>query len=140
MFPRRRLVIVGVAAIVWYACILVFWAMQTLSDSVPVGVDNTLKTPASVSVSVECNTLFDSAPRDDSALPTLKVQPEGLPPLAFQREPCVYVQTQARIVFVFDTVLFLGVLGGLGWLVLRRRRIEEPRLGPEPSLVGSRAG
>jgi hypothetical protein len=140
MFPRRRLALVGAAAIVWYVCILAFWALQPLTDSVPVGVDNTLKTPANVSVSVKCNTLFDSAPRVESPLPTLKVQPEGSPPLAFQREPCVSVHTQARIVFALDSILFLAVLGGLGWLVLRRRRIEEPRVGPEPSLVGSQAG
>jgi hypothetical protein len=141
MFASRRFALIGAAGTaVWYVCILAFWALQPLSDSVPVGVDYSGATPVNVSVSVDCNTLFNSAPRPDDPLPPLTVQPEGKLALGFQRDPCVLVHDQARIVFVLDTVVFLGVLGCLVGLTVRRRRIEENRPGPEPSLVGSPAG
>jgi hypothetical protein len=123
VFAGRRFVLNGaIAAVVWFACILVFWAFQPLSDSVPVGIDYTLKTPARVSVSVDCNSLFDSRPRDDSPLPALKAQPPGNPPLAFQREPCVIVHDQAQIVFILDTAVFALVASGFVWFVVRKRR------------------
>src|SRR4051812_48550562 len=104
MFAARRVATIGVgAAIVWYVVVLVFWALQPLSDSVPVGIDYT-KTPAGpASVTVECQTLFGSAPLSDQPLPPLKQQPPSAPPLNFQREPCALVQRQARIVFALDT-------------------------------------
>jgi hypothetical protein len=127
MFAGRRFALIAsAAAVVWFVCILAFWALQPLSDSVPVGVDYTLSTPANVSVEVDCNTLFDSAPRPDEPLPTLATQPAGKFPLGFQREPCVLVHDQARIVFALDTVAFAAVMGGLGFVLLRGRRSPRP--------------
>jgi len=141
MFAPRRFALNGaIATLVWYTCILTFWALQPLNDSVPVGVDYTRAAPASVSVSVDCNELFDSAPRDDS-VPALKVQPAGKPPLAFQREPCVLVQDQARMVFIFDTLGLLAVVGGFVLLALRRRRPSSPsRIDANSTLVELRSG
>lgn len=141
MFAARRFALIGTAAaVVWYVFIVVIWSLQPLTDSVPVGVDYTLATPASVSVKVDCNTLFDSAPRDSSTLPALKAQPTDSPPLSFQRSPCAVVHEHARIVFALDTAVFLAVLAGLGWFLLRNRRSTTPLIGTEPALTGSSPG
>lgn len=127
MYAGRRFALIGIiAAALWYACILGFWALQPLTDSVPVGVDYTLTTSANVSVAVDCNMLFDNSRRPDEPLPPLNVQPEGKPQLAFEREPCVLVQDQSRIVFVLDTVAFAAVMGGLAFVFLRGRRPATP--------------
>jgi hypothetical protein len=124
MFAGRRYALIGMAGTIgWYACVVIFWAVQSLSDVVPVGTDYTPKTPTAVSVSVDCNGLFDSAPRGDSPLPALKAQPEGKPKLAFQREPCGVVHDHARTVFILDTAFFGAVVGSFVWLTFRRRRI-----------------
>jgi hypothetical protein len=139
MFAGRRFALIGtVASVVWYLCVLLFWALQPLTDSVPVGIDYTLTQPKFVSASVHCQGLFDSAPRDLSALPVLKLQPAGKPPLGFQREPCGIVHSQARIVFAIDTVAFAAVVVCFVWLALRRRRASLPtRLGTSSPLAGS---
>jgi hypothetical protein len=132
---RRFAVIATAAAAVWYICIVVVWAIQPLNDSVPVGVDYTLKSPRAVSVSVECNNLFEGASRASSPLPTLKVQPTDSPALAFQREPCGVVHRHAQIIFLLDTAGFVGVMAFSVWLTLRWRRAVPSQ--PDPSLVGS---
>jgi hypothetical protein len=140
MFAGRRFALIGtVASVVWYFCILFFWALQPLTDSVPVGIDYyALPSPKFVSVSVHCQGLFDSAARDSSPLPFLKAQPVGKPPLGFQREPCGIVHSQARIVFVLDTAAFAAVVVCFVWLALRRRRASSPtRLGTNSPLAGS---
>lgn len=138
MVAGRRFALIGtVAVVVWYVCILVVWALQPLNDSVPVGVDYTLKSPKAISVSVECNNLFDSSSRDGSPLPTLKVQPTDAPALAFQREPCALGHGQARIVFLIDTAGFAAVIAFSIWLALRWRRSSPSQLGTDPSLAGS---
>ena len=122
-----------VPSVVWYVLVLVFWALQPLSDSVPVGIDYTRQPPAPVSVTVECQSLFDSTPISDEPLPPLKEQPKGAPPLDYQREPCVIVQHQARIVFAIDTAAFVAVLVGFVWLGVRRRRSAPvDQLKPDP--------
>ena len=123
MSTGRRYALVGMlATVAWYACVLVFWAFQPLSDAVPVGIDFTLPAPTTVSVAVYCNGLFDGASRDDSPVPALKAQPEGKPKLAFQREPCGIVHNHARIVFILDSALFAAVVGCFVWLTFHRRR------------------
>jgi hypothetical protein len=127
VFAGRRFAVIGAAvAVVWYFCIVVFWAMQPLTDTVPVGIDYTLKQPAFVSVSVTCRGLFESAPRTGSPLPALKPQPKGLPKLAFQRDPCVLPHKQAQIVFAVDSALFAAIVGCFAWLALRRWRSPAP--------------
>lgn len=112
-----RLVLGGI--VLWYAATLGFWAVRPLSDTVPVGVDNTLKTPASVSVHVSCHTLFRSAPRSNSPLPTLTAQPVGQPPLAYSHTPCVRTHSEARRLFAFDTLCAIGAIALVLWLVRR---------------------
>jgi hypothetical protein len=141
MFAGRRFALIGtVVAVVWYVCI-VAWATQSTSDSVPVGVDRNLVPPKLVSVSVTCQGVFDSASRDDSPLPALDVQPKNSPPLKFQREPCLVVHQQARIVFALDTALFGGVLACSVYLAVRRRR-STPSAHPntDSRLAGSLTG
>src|SRR4051794_2646323 len=137
MFAARRVAAIGLcAAILWYVLVLVFWALQPLSDSVPVGIDYTKSPPAPVSVTVDCHTLFDSSARSGEALPPLKEQPATAPPLQYQRQPCALVQRQARIVFALDTAAFLAVIVGFGWLTLSRRRSSPvDQLKPDPSLA-----
>ncbi len=138
MSAGRRYALVGVgAAVVWYVCVLFFWALQPLHDAVPVGIDYNLSPPAFVSVSVTCEGLFDGAARDASPLPALTPQPTPRLPLGFQREPCTLPHQQARVVFVLDTVLFLAVVLACGWFGLWRNR--SPSAGPvnnDPRLVG----
>ncbi len=139
VLASRRFALIGTfASVVWYLCILFFWALQPLTDSVPVGIDYALTQPKFVSVSVHCEGLFDSATRDQSALPVLKVQPSGKPPLGFQREPCGIVHSQARIVFAIDTAGFAAVVVCFVWLALRRRRASpRTRLETNSPLAGS---
>jgi hypothetical protein len=131
---RRFVVLAAVAAVVWYACILIFWALQPLTDAVPVGVDYTLKPPRQSSVTVDCNTLFAGSARDNSPLPALAVQPKTVPPiapLAYAHEPCIKVHHQARILFALDTALTVAVLPCCVWLVVRVGRssgTERPAL------------
>jgi hypothetical protein len=126
MFAGRRFALVGAgAAFAWYVCILIFWALQPLADAVPVGIDYTLKQPTPVSVTVECNRLFDGAARG-GALPALTVQPQDKPKLGYQREPCAIVHRQARMVFALDTASILVVVLVCVWLALRWRRPSSP--------------
>lgn len=123
---RRLVVIVAGMAIVWYVCVLVFWALQPLEDSVPVGIDHTRGAPAPVSVPVDCNTLFAGSARDASPLPALTPQPQPAPALAYQREPCALAHRQARVVFGLDTVVLVSALVGCGWLAVgKRTRVRE---------------
>jgi hypothetical protein len=136
MVAGRRFALLGlVASVVWFGCVLGFWALRSMTDSVPVGIDYTLTVPKAVSVKVDCQGLFDSAARDDSPLPVLKVQPTGKPPLAFQREPCAEVQQQGRLVFALDCAAFAAVVVGVGLLSVRRRRSASDDESPEHDLM-----
>ncbi len=92
MSSARRVALIGFGGVLlWYLCTTVFWAIQPLTDHVPVGIDQTRKNPQEISVRVECNTLFRSAARGDAPLPTLTAQPKRdppIPPLAYAYEPC----------------------------------------------------
>lgn len=141
MIAGRRFALIGTAAVVvWYVVVLVVWAFQPLTDAVPVGVDYTLKTPKPVSVTVDCNRLFDSTPRDDVPLPALTVQNVGDPPLAFQRTPCAVVHGHARLIFGLDTAVFAAVVALYVLLTIRWRRESSNPLEPESTLVGVPSG
>jgi hypothetical protein len=130
---RRFVLLAAAAAVVWYACILIFWALQPLSDAVPVGVDYTLKPPRQSSVTVDCNTLFAGSARDNSPLPAPAVQPKAVPPiapLAYAHEPCIKVHHQARILFALDTALTLAAVPCCVWLALRVGRSSEAAARP----------
>jgi len=123
---RGRIAIVAAAVVLYFVVLMAVWAFQPLDDSVPVGVDWTPTTAAppkpqrEVSQAVQCNTLFDDEPRDEP-LPELTPQPEGRPPLGYQREPCVLVHSDARRNMAINTVGVLAVLGALGFLAVRAR-------------------
>ena len=134
---RRAIIITLVGVTVWFAAVAV-WAVRPQSDAVPVGFDTTLlPAPGRLSsIDVECKSLFGGRARADVALPTLNVQPEGVQPLAFQREPCELVQQNARIVVGIDLLFFVGVVGGIGMITMRRRRAAEnaaPALATAPA-------
>ena len=132
MAQLNRAARIGLAGLVlWYVGTLAFWAVRPLSDTVPVGVDYTLKTPAAVSIKVGCNTLFRTAPRSAVPLPALTAQPAGQPPLAYSHTPCAQTHSQARGLFAFDTLFAVGGIVLVVWLG-RRRHDETPVRRLEP--------
>ncbi len=127
-FSVKRLGLAAVA-VVAYALILVgVWASRPLHDSVPVGTDWTptlLAPPAPqqlVSQRVTCNTLFSGDPRPDEPLPTLTDQPKGRPELAFQREPCALVHSDAQRNFAINMIAVVGLLGVIGFAARAAKR------------------
>ncbi|MEO6125647.1 MAG: hypothetical protein ABIR32_18255 [Ilumatobacteraceae bacterium] len=134
---RRPVLITAVALIGWYVIVLLLWAVQPLSDSIPVSIDHSLKKyePAGrqISQQVDCNTLFAGSARDAGPLPALPVQLPGYEPMQYPpRAACVGVQRDARIVFGLNTVFVLVGLAGLV-LVNRRYSNESPRAaGDQP--------
>ena len=116
---RRKLLIVAAAVTVWYLVVLFTWALQPLTDSVPVGAD---QNGVAASQTVECNTLFAAEPRPPGNLPVLtNLYYE------YNRTACDAVQHDARIVFTLDTLVLVGVLGGVMYLTLRTRvRADAP--------------
>lgn len=129
---RRSVFLASAALVVWYLCVLLLWAVQPLSDAVPIGVDYSLKSPRQVSQVVECNTLFAESARDSSPLPVLNPQPADKPPLTYSREACVDVQRDARIIFALNTVFVAVALIGV-FLVVRRLGRQQPPTPPSPS-------
>ena len=132
---RRSVLIAACGLLAWYAITLGFWALRPLSDSVPAGKDRrpAANAPADqkigpevlYSAKVSCNNLFASSagPR---ALPVLPEQPEGVNKLGYQRTPCISVHSQARVLFILNTIFVLAVFGVGGWLLRRHRRITPP--------------
>ena len=127
----RRLVLAATAVVLYAVVLVTVWAARPLDDAVPVGIDWTPTTavpPAGqrlLSQDVECNTLFASSPRGDGPLPALTPQPEGRPPLEFQREPCVLVQADARRNLALNGLFVIAALGAIGYLAIRQRRSAE---------------
>ncbi len=140
---RRSVLIAAVGLLAWYAITLGFWALRPLSDSVPAGKDRRPSANAPVdqkigpevvySQKVSCNNLFASAARTGT-LPTLPTQPEGVNKLGYQRTPCSSVHSQARVLFILNTVFVIAVFGIGGWLLRRHRRTASP-----PASVGTMA-
>lgn len=125
---NRRLYLAAAAVVVAYLALVVGWAARPMYDSVPVGTDwsPTVLTPPKgqqlVSVEVTCASLF-SGDTIGAPLPTLQQQPEGRSPLTFERPPCELVLSDARNIFVLNTVVALGLLGGIGYMLWRRRTV-----------------
>ena len=111
---RRLLIGTAVGIFAWFLCVLFLWALRPLSDSVPVGINDK---NVWVSQTVPCNTLFESDARDNAPLPTVTK------PLAYQREACTLVHSQARQVFLIDAVATMLVLGAVGFIMMRARRL-----------------
>ena len=124
----KRLRLAAVALFVYSVVLLTFWAARPLHDLVPVGIDRTptVAVPPqpeqAISQSVECNSLFASEPRPGESLPKLKPQPKGQPALAYQRDPCQHVHSEARLVFVIDSFVVLALIGLLAFRAVRLRR------------------
>jgi hypothetical protein len=77
------------------------------------------------SAKVSCNNLFSST-AGPSVLPTLPVQPEGVNKLGFQRTPCTSVHSQARVLFILNTIFVIAAFSVGGWLITRQRRTAFP--------------
>jgi hypothetical protein len=73
-------------------------------------------------VEIECNSLLASSPRPDTPLPSLTAQPADKPPLAYPREPCVFVHSDARRAFAIDMLVVVSALGTLAHLRRRSKR------------------
>ena len=121
---RRYLIGTVLTLVAWYVCVLFLWALQPLSDSIPVGVE--AKTGRAISQTVECNTLFSGAARSADPLPSL------IKPYAYPRAACSLVHDQARTLFILNTVLVFAAL-----LVAAALAVRLSKRGPEPTLVRS---
>jgi hypothetical protein len=122
---RRSILIAAGGLLAWYAITLGFWALRPLSDSVPAGTDRRTPNAVAYSQKVSCNNLFASAARSGD-LPTLPDQPAGVNKLGYQRTPCTSVHSEARVLFILNTVFVLATFGVGGWLLMRHRRTAEP--------------
>lgn len=118
MTQRRKWLLTATAVVVvWFAAVLVFWALRPLHDSVPVGLD---VNGAPVSQDVECTTLFDSHAIDAGALPVLE------PPFEYTREACSAVQRDARLVFGIDVGVAVLALAAISLVAVRTRgRVDD---------------
>jgi hypothetical protein len=140
----RKLVAAAAVMLVYFAVLMAVWAFRPLDDTVPVGTDWTPTTAVPpegqrlVSQAVECNTLFADTPRS-KALPDLTPQPEGRAALAFQREPCELVHTNARRLLAMNVVGVGLVVVTLVLLAVRGRRIEAEAVRPRVAANGSPA-
>jgi hypothetical protein len=128
---RRPVILAAVVLIGWYVVVVLLWAVQPLTDSIPIGVDHSVAKyePAGrqISKTVDCNTLFSGSARDAGPLPQLPQQPKGYAALRYPpRAACSAVQRDARVVFGLDTVFVLVALGGL-YAVNRRYGHETPQ-------------
>jgi hypothetical protein len=131
----RRIVLIVLGAVVaWYVVIVLAWATRPLDDTVPVGnlpaweeVEPVPGADAPVPIGVNvvetetirCNSLFDGDALD-GALPELPF------PQVFNREPCTLMRSNARLMFVVDTIVLVAALVGGTVLLLRARRRREP--------------
>lgn len=127
---RRYWFALGVVGL-WYLVVLI-WAFQPLSETLQVGLDVTATPPSQHSVTVQCNSAFASTIRSEE-LPVLPPQPEGQQPLAFPREPCQFVRSDARRALVIDTVVLVVAAAGLIWIGFGRGRRDDG--GDTPSIV-----
>jgi hypothetical protein len=116
--------------VVLFALAVGIWSTRPLHESLHVGTDYTptlLVPPQAakdVHIEVECNNLYASSPGPDS-LPPLTPQPADKPPLAYPREPCVFVHGDARRAFAIDVLVVLAALAGLALLRRRSHRTDE---------------
>ena len=114
-------------AVLLFAVAVGIWATRPLHETLQVGTDwtPTLLVPPQaqqeVLVEVDCNNLFSSSPRSDEPLPPLTPQPADKPPLAYPREPCVFVHGDARRAFAIDVIVVLVALGALAYVRRRSR-------------------
>src|SRR5262245_33136161 len=127
----------AVLAVLIFAIAVGVWAVRPLHDRVKVGTDynpTLLDPPRSaqvVYVDVKCGNVFASPARPDTPLPSLAPQPEGQAPLGYSREPCAFVQRDARRAFAIDVLVILAAISCLTYVILRRaRRSEEPSPPP----------
>jgi hypothetical protein len=115
MTRRTRLLLVaGGVLSAWFVLVLALWAFHPLTDSVPVGL-NADKVP--VSQEVKCNTLFESRSHSGAA-------PVVVKPMKYEREPCVAVHREARIVFGIDAGLYALGMVLLAAIAVRGRRAQ----------------
>ena len=121
---RRYLIGTMFTLVAWYVCVLFLWALQPLSDSIPVGIE--AKTGRAISQTVDCNTLFSGSARSADPLPTL------VKPFAYPRAACSLVHDQARTLFILNTVAILAAL-----LIAVALAVRLSRRGPEPALAKS---
>jgi hypothetical protein len=117
-----------------FAVAVGIWATRPLHETLHVGTDwtPTLLVPPQAAkeayVDVECNNLFASSPHSDTPLPPLTPQPADKPPLAYPREPCVFVHGDARRAFAIDMFVVIVALAALAYL---KRRSHRAHLAPE---------
>jgi hypothetical protein len=117
-----------------FALAVGIWATRPLHETLHVGTDwtPTLLVPPQAAkeayVDVECNNLFASSPHSDTPLPPLTPQPADKPPLAYPREPCVFVHGDARRAFAIDMFVVVVALAALAYL---KRRSHRAHLTPE---------
>lgn len=123
-----------VLACLWFGSVA-YWTSRDFVDAVPVGTDFNVEPPAAVKAEVECHSPLSSTVRGPEPLPELAPQPEGRAALAYTREPCVGRRDSARMALMIDGVVFVGVIGAVTVVSLRKSR-EKP--GPIQAAVAAR--
>ena len=140
----KRLSLAAVAISVYFVLLMAVWATRPLHDSVPVGIDRTPTTAVpprpeqALSQRVQCKSLFARDSRPDESLPTLRPQPKGQPALAYQREPCTLVHSQARLLLVINSLVVVASMALLVVLAVRSRRSSLSQA--DPMAAGSAVG
>lgn len=140
---RRLLLLALGIVLVWYASVLV-WSSRTEEDAVPLGntpgwetIPSTAVAPTPINNNeivvqrVECGSVFDGQALAESV-------PQIPFPRQYNREPCVLQHHDSRLIFVIDTVVVLGVIGGVATVMVRHRRRPHHDVPPgQDRLVGS---
>ena len=138
--PSRRSLYAALALVAWVLVLVFGWALQPIEDTVPVVVDPTSELAAVLAENpaltpddapraqlVECNTLFDTAPRDLSEpLPELRTD------YVYDRTPCESPHAGARLAAVVNALAVVVMVAGWVWIA---RRTQPDPVAAEPTIA-----
>jgi hypothetical protein len=117
---RPRWPIIALLGVLVWTAVVLFWASQPITDHVPTGkVDN-----VPTNVAVECPAPWSGSSAATQPLPSL---PDGE---AYERDACTVAHDQAHLLFIFDLLVAVIAVGGLGWALTRTPAPDESLTAP----------